>query len=110
MNLNEALPVKVHPKMRKAVSERIHAERRFEERYDIDLNQKLREELINLIKNGKTKKSYKQKYKNTFSRTIHEIVLYGRKILIVFDEQTYEIVTCLPKNGTLYWKDIRKTA
>jgi len=71
-------------------NQREHAKKRFEERFKITLNKKLRKQIISRINNNKLIKI------NTNKKSInYYIVINNIEIIIVFHKKTKNIVTCL---------------
>lgn len=70
----------------------IHAKRRAMERYGLDLNKKMREDIKKLIKTGSAKKIEQQ----SNSRVLYEVEVDDAIIRLIYSRTTHKIVTLLP--------------
>jgi len=72
--------------------EREHSRMRMLERYGIDLTDELREQIRHQI----TKEESRFLYEHSLTRTVHEVTVMGKKVIVVWSKVRGSIVTVLP--------------
>ena len=85
-------------KKTKQESQRIHAKRRFLERYGLDFNRHVRREFERLIRCYQTHLIIQQS--NRVS--IHDVIYNGDVYRVVYDRNRHTIVTALPQDQENY--------
>lgn len=77
----------------KKLRQRIHARKRFLARFGIELTKEVRRELVRQIQGGEARHIRKQSNRVT----IYSVQLEGKRIDVVYDNRTHNVVTCLPE-------------
>lgn len=81
--------------MNKAQSQRVHAKRRLDERYGMEINRHQIRDLVAQIQSGKAEHVETQ----TNRLSIKTVCFNGVKIPVAYDKQRKTIVTFFPKNS-----------
>lgn len=80
--------------MNKKRSQNIHAKRRALERHNINLNRKVRQEVISDIQNGNAR--FLGRYSNT--RSLFLVNIEGKEVKVVYDKLRKNIATVLSED------------
>lgn len=82
-------------KKTKSKSQYQHAQKRFKERFGITFGHKMRNDIINIIKNGKAELIEKQSLRVSIWAVEYE----NTHFKIVYDNKRHNIATVLPKDA-----------
>lgn len=90
----------------KKQAQRIHAKKRFLERYRLDFTKELRREFVRIIQDGRARCLATQS--NRIS--IFSVPYEGRWFEVVYDKTRHQVVTCLPEYEAPAPKDLQETS